>query len=388
MQHDEQVRSLKLLMSRLDSDTNVDAGGIRRNPANAYTCEELAGREWETLFRSHPQVVGMTGDLPASGDFFTRNDFGTPILCTRDKAGLFRAFANVCRHRGAIVETEARGSKSRFSCPFHAWTYDNAGALIGLPKKAHFGDIDTACHGLVELPAVERHGFLWVHPDQDGVLDVEDLLGDLGPELESWGFDTLIHTGEDAYETRLNWKLAIDTFGETYHFSSLHKHSLFGNFYGNVQCYDTYKRNHRMLLCIRAIDQLRTQPEENWRITDGAFPVYYLFPNIQLNIGPNTLTMVRVYPMEGDPRRSVSKISFYARPEAWAQRSGQLKTFQQGFANVIRDEDYVAAANCQIGAESGVLKEFTFGRNEPALHHYHNSYRDALGMESLPLIKA
>ena len=35
----------------------------------------------------------------------------------------------------------------------------------------------------------------------------------------------------------------------------------------------------------------------------------------------------------------------------------------------------------------GHLDFLTFGKNEPALHHYHNTYRDALGLQKLPLIK-
>ena len=33
----------------------------------------------------------------------------------------------------------------------------------------------------------------------------------------------------------------------------------------------------------------------------------------------------------------------------------------------------------QKAAESGLLKEIIFGRNEPALHHFHNNYREAKG---------
>ena len=46
------------------------------------------------------------------------------------------------------------------------------------------------------------------------------------------------------------------------------------------------------------------------------------------------------------------------------------------------------AARAQIGAESGFVDQVLFGRNEPALHHYHNTYRKALGMEPLELIPA
>ena len=154
MRRDEQVRVIKGLMAHLDQGTNVDSGVIRRIEATDYTSPARAAQEWETLFRDHPQVIGLSGDLPQPGSFLTVNDFGTPILATRDAGGRLRAFANVCRHRGTIVETEARGQKSRFSCPFHAWTYDNTGALIGLPKGDHFGAVDKNCLGLVELPAI------------------------------------------------------------------------------------------------------------------------------------------------------------------------------------------------------------------------------------------
>jgi hypothetical protein len=34
-------------------------------------------------------------------------------------------------------------------------------------------------------------------------------------------------------------------------------------------------------------------------------------------------------------------------------------------------------------ANSGKIDHFLFGRNEPALHHFHNNYRSALGMPPL-----
>ena len=385
MRREEPIRVIRQLMDHLDRGTNVDAGGIRRLEASAYTCPERAAREWSAFFREHPQVIGMSGDLPRPGSFITLEDFGTPLLATRDGSGRFRAFANVCRHRGTIVETAARGDKSRFTCPFHAWTYDNTGALIGLPKPDHFGAVDAACLGLVELPAEERHGFLWVHPQPGGKLDVSELLGGLDEEFATWGFAGMTHVGEDVYPTDMNWKLAIDTFGETYHFEKLHRDTLAPVFHGNVQLYDTYGRNHRMSLCVRSIDAMRSLPQEDWHVTMGAFPVYYLFPNIQVNVGTGVVTLVRVYPIGGQPGKSVSKVSFYARPEALAVAPEAVAGTLQAFGEIIRDEDYVAAAASHRGAESGLVSHFLFGRNEPALHHYHNTYRQALGLAPLPL---
>ena len=193
--------------------------------------------------------------------------------------------------------------------------------------------------------------------------------------------------GEDTYAMDLNWKLAMDTFGETYHFSTLHRNSLALTFYGNAQAYDTFGRNHRMTLCMKGIDSLRGQPEESWDISVGAFPVYYLFPNVQVNMGSNGIILLRVYPDPEKPGRSISRVTFYALKELVEAHGDQVLAGFKNFADVIRDEDYVAASSCQKSAEAGLQDYVLFGRNEPALHHYHNTYREALGMEPLELIK-
>jgi hypothetical protein len=219
-------------------------------------------------------------------------------------------------------------------------------------------------------------------------LDVKDLLAGLDEEFATWDFASLVHLGDDTYETPMNWKLAIDTFGETYHFEKLHRDTLAQVFYGNVQAYDTYGRNHRMALCVRSIDLMRSMPESQWSVTMGAFPVYYLFPNIQINIGVNALMLVRVYPEADDPDRSLSRVSFYARPDALAVDPAATRAVPQRFAEIIRDEDYVAAAAAHRGARSGLVDHFLFGRNEPALHHYHANYRQALGLTPLETVEA
>ena len=120
MRHDEQVRLIKQLCAHLDAGTTVDAGGLRLQPTSVYTDPELAELEQVEFFRSTPQCMGMSKDLPGPGSFLTSNELGVPILATRDDDGVLRAFLNSCRHRGALVENEERGTRRRFTCPFHA----------------------------------------------------------------------------------------------------------------------------------------------------------------------------------------------------------------------------------------------------------------------------
>jgi phenylpropionate dioxygenase-like ring-hydroxylating dioxygenase large terminal subunit len=385
MKTEEQLRVIDLLMKRLDDGTNVDAGGHVHNPVEAYTSRDIASREWDAFFRGHPQLIGMSGDLPEPGSFMTTSDFGVPVLATRDREGRFRAFVNVCRHRGVVLEQSRRGARSRFVCPFHAWTYSNEGSLVAVPKQDHFGRVDKACMGLTELPAEERYGLLFVHPQPDATLDVDDLLGGLAEEFEAWGWDEMVPFGHDTYETPMNWKLGIDTFGETYHFASLHAQTLYPSFYGNVQTYDVFGRNHRMGLCLRSIDALRGQPREKWHVCEAALPVYFLFPNVQLNVFRRSIVSVSIYPDPNDPGRAISRVGFYGRREALEREGDELRQLVTNFGFVIRDEDFAMGARQQLGAASGAHEHVVFGRNEPALHHYHNTYREALGMPRLPL---
>lgn len=385
MRGDVQRLLISEILASLDSGTTVDAGGLRSNPTSVYVDPGLAGEEWQAFFRSYPQIIGLSGDLREPGSFMTSDDLGTPILATRDSGGRFRAMVNACRHRGAIVEERDRGAAKRFTCPFHNWVYDHAGALVGVPKADHFGEIELSCRGLTELPAVEAHGLLWVHPDPHGTIDVTSLLtAELEDELSSWRLDELEHLGHDSYDVACNWKLAMDTFGETYHFPALHPNTVNLTLYGNVQAYDTFGRNHRMVAVRRGIDEMRLLPEDQWDITFAALPAYWLFPNVQLLPHAEGCYLVRAYPVSGDPGRHVSRITFYLR--TGLECTDERLAIAQRFASIIRDEDYAMSASQQRTATSGALSHSLFGRNEPALHHYHNTFRVALGRDPLPLL--
>jgi hypothetical protein len=232
-----------------------------------------------------------------------------------------------------------------------------------------------------------------VHPDPGGSIDVEGLLTtELADELASWKLDELVAADRDTYEVACNWKLANDTFGETYHFPALHQNTINLGFHGNVSCYETFGRNHRFLLCRRSIDEMRTLPKAQWDITTATLPAYYLFPNVQLLPTDNGCFFIRIYPHHGNPGRHTSRISFFLRKgvaeisEADEARALHEKTLAQRFASIIRDEDYVMGARQQFTANSGALNEVIYGRNERPLHHYHNTFRAALGMEPLPLV--
>ena len=408
-----QIRIIKELLDQIDNGKNTDAGRMVRIPASEYVSESLAAQERKELFMNRPQLIGLSGDLPENNSFMTCDDLGLPILATRDAEGNFAAFINACKHRGSKLTNERRGIKKNFSCPFHAWNYSNQGDLRAIPQPDNFGEIDKSCFSLTTLPCRELNGLLWVHPNPDGVLDLEAFLGQLGEEIGTHDVGKLVYCDERPITKDLNWKLANDTFGETYHFSKLHKNTLAQVFHGDALAYEEFGEHHRFVFPRRVIDEMRQLPEEDWQLTVGAVVIYYLFPNVQLILNQTSATLVRIYPDEEKPGRSTSVVSHYFKQEALdllkeydpnrsdLKRVGAENVYDgsklgeavfgvdaaiEVFNSTVENEDYAMGELSQNAAETGAVEHFVFGRNETPLHHYHTQFRKALGREELEVV--
>ena len=120
--------------------------------ASNYVDPERWRREIDGIFKRVPLTLGFSSELREPGAYKAMEVVGVPVLLTRRPDGAVAAFVNMCSHRGAIVVEEGSGTARRFSCPFHGWTYDQVGALVGIPDREDFGPVDPSCLGLTPLP--------------------------------------------------------------------------------------------------------------------------------------------------------------------------------------------------------------------------------------------
>ena len=393
MRIEEQQRLLGILRHGFDHAGEVHGEGIAQSPLADFTCPKLLAEEQQTFFRDTPLFTGLSGDLPKSGSYWADSETGLPILMTRDEAGTFRAFANTCRHRGAQVVPDGRGNRrSRFSCPFHAWTYASDGALIAVNREQRFGAVDKSAFGLIELPAVERHGMLWVKPTPGGEIDVDAMLDGLEDDMAHWGLAEHSYGASQIIEAPLNWKLAIDTFGENYHFDTLHRETLASDIRGNLQTHDIFGRNYRMVFAlVQGFEgQAKSASDLNeWPFRSMTLCVYFVYPNTIFLVDGNAVDVIRIFPDKDAPGRSRTAHSFYVMPGAEADYAGhRYEERFDGFNAIVRDEDYHVAASTQRSANAGIQSHVLFGRNEPALLHYHNVHRAALGRPLLEVASA
>jgi phenylpropionate dioxygenase-like ring-hydroxylating dioxygenase large terminal subunit len=375
---------LKRLLSHVDAKTTHLADAPWHNDVSVYTDPTHLAREQAILFRQHPLLMGFASDWAGPGAFRTDDYAGVPILIARNRDGKLRAFLNVCRHRGAKV-AQGCGKARAFSCPYHAWTYDLSGKVMGIPDERCFPGVRAERGSLTELPLCEKHGLVWViptpSPDASAGFDIEPWLGGLGPELASFGFGTWSFYDNRVIPETMNWKILVDTFHEGYHIGFLHKESLSGILHGNVTDFEPFGLNHRLTMPRKKLERLKDQPEESWDLMWNTTLIYSLFPNTILVVQGDHVELTRMFPVDGRVDRAVMDLGLYVpkAPATQEERTHWDKNMQL-VLDVVTGEDFPAGRSMQIGLTSGAQTHTVYGRNEPAMIHYHQSMRAALGL--------
>src|SRR4029077_20895132 len=201
MERQEELAVGRRLLGHIDGRTTDLADALFRNRTINYSCRERAALERERLFRDRPIFMGLSTRLARPGDYVAEDVAGMPVLMTRGADGEVRAFANICRHRGAPV-AQGCGNARAFTCPYHGWTYDTAGKLLGTTHKVGFAGLDLASHGLVPLPAAEKHGLLFVRPKpvragESEAIDIDAGLGPIAADLAALRLETYPHFSTD-----------------------------------------------------------------------------------------------------------------------------------------------------------------------------------------------
>ena len=381
MDRNEQVAVAKRLFGHIDARTTDLAEALFRNRVDAYSCRERAKLERNKLFRAHPLFMGLASRLAKPGDYFAEDVAGMPVLMTRSADGRVNAFANVCRHRGAPV-AEGCGHARAFTCPYHGWTYDLQGKLLGTTDKAGFAGLDLPSHGLVRLPAAEKHGMLFARPSpvRDGEsaeIDVDAHLGSIASDLAAMQLERYPHHSIDRVHPRINWKFAIDTFLEGYHIPHLHRKTIAPYFIGNCGTFDDAGLHGRMCVARTSMPALREQPEGERDYRPHIISIYQLFPNSLLIFQVDHIECWRAFPDRDDPSRCDVEMTIYKpadseRPESYWEKNRDIAI------RTVMEEDFPLGERMQIGFESGATEEVIYGRNEPSLVHFHSSLRKAL----------
>jgi glycine betaine catabolism A len=197
-------------------------GESRMLPRTAYVDEAVFAWEQAHFFAGGWTCVGRGEDVERTGDQRSESVGSSGVLLTRDEELRLHAFANACRHRGhELLRCGESAHRFRIICPYHAWTYDLNGALRAARGFTDEERFDACAHGLVELPAVEWAGLVFV--DASGrATPFDDHLGGLDTLVRAYEPERLRVRGRHEYEVRANWKILTENYHECYHCPVIH----------------------------------------------------------------------------------------------------------------------------------------------------------------------
>ena len=285
-------------------------------PAEAYTSPEVRDAEREMIFASEWICVARVAELVNVGDHVVAEvpsgtvdaveaEHHRSLLVVRASDVEVVVFENVCVHRGATL-VEGAGTTSRFTCPYHAWTYRLDGQLVAAPYmqgsvEEDGSPFDVGCHELVRVRSELWQGFVFVTSDDDA--------RPLGPRLTE--LDAVlgryrladyvpVHREVDVWDT--NWKCLVENFMDAYHVFKVHR-ATFGaggdSTLATTMCPGTAASAHHVVVDEPGGEHGESHPSDDrlegtWRQTTVLAAA---FPTLVMQVQPDWLWYLQISPL-------------------------------------------------------------------------------------------
>ena len=194
-------------------------------PFFSYKDQEIYSAECTRIFHSGWVFACAALEIANPGDYFAFELGGEQIVVVRDNQGDITALSNICRHRGTPINDLGIGNKRRFVCPYHAWTYQLDGSLLGVPHPGGV-EINKSQHCLPRFSTSVWHGLVFVSLSEN-VTPLNELLAGIDQYLKPYDIDRFENAQSGDQETwNANWKLAMENAMESYHLFKVHKDTL------------------------------------------------------------------------------------------------------------------------------------------------------------------
>ena len=301
------MTATRAILDAIRANAAADFGSAQSLPPAAYHDHGLLELESERLFAREWICMGRLAEMPNPGDYLSRDIIDSPVFVIRQKDGGVKAFANVCAHRAAKL-LEGDGHVTRISCPYHSWTYEPDGQLIGAPFMDQTPGFDVRNHRLKALPCDTWEGYVYASLDQD----VEPLAKTLQPLTERvadfrMGDYVPVFERTESWDT--NWKCLAENYMDAYHVHRVHKDS-FGK-YGHSEDITTLFPGsdpfaYHFIQEHEGRQSVFAHPDNTWLKGDDRYKTYliHVYPSHLMQLQPDMLWYLSLLP-DGVNRVSV-----------------------------------------------------------------------------------
>ncbi|MBX3560774.1 MAG: aromatic ring-hydroxylating dioxygenase subunit alpha [Sphingomonas sp.] len=343
-------------------------------PGWVYRDPEFFRAEMARVVRPAWQIVCHVSDMAGPGDWRSLDILGESVIVIRGADGRARAFANICRHRGARLVDGTDGCAKRLTCPYHAWTYAADGRLIGVPHKEDYPGLDLAAHGLIPVDLEEWRGFLFVRLESGGP-SVAEMMAPHEADIAPHRFEDLKAIGRITLRPReVNWKNVADNYSDGLHIDVAHPglDRLFGASY----------EIEAGLHVDRMAGELLERPSANLSerayqrfLPDGAgrtWLYFKLWPNIAFDIYPDQVDFMHFVPVS--PTQTLIREISYAVPDGRREMKA-ARYLNWRINRQVNAEDTGLITRVQQGMSSSLYRPGPLGESEVCLRSFARKLR-------------
>ena len=338
-------------------------GVVKSLPAHWYANEEIFQLEQERIFSKNWSFVAHAGQIEKPGSFVTATIAGVSIIVLKSPEHGIRGFVNICRHRAAPLCTRETGEITRFTCPYHAWSYDLDGALLSAPGVDLGRDMDASKFGLIPVRVSSWNHLIFACLDRDCVSlsrwlgDIVSIAGDY-PSLSEMDYACM-----QSNQCEINWKNYSDNSAEGYHLSRVHPEL------------------SRSLIT----RQTRIKVHENGQFVgfditykegESVSPGYwvYKYPGLLMHFSLSSFNVEKVTPL--GPTRTGMHRWFWFKPGVGEPQRKQVVSL----SNQVIQQDMDICREVQKNLESGLFQDgMLFHDREPGTIYFQQCVRESLG---------
>lgn len=346
----------------------------------AYIDPAIAAQEDARLFARAWMFVGFEDALARPNDFLTTRIAGQPVV-VQNMGGTVKAFANICSHRFATLQTDTGGQRP-LVCPYHGWSYDHNGVPKGIPCAEEFGldAADKAARALACYATEAVGRFRFVRLSATGP-DLRTWLGPVAELLEHLSALFTLPVDNARLPWATNWKIGVESVLEVYHVTTVHP--------------QTFKPFTRDGWDIEPLGEnasggrsyLSAASEKWWdgvakkmdlasssRFTD--YDHFTIWPNMAIGLTRGNLMSVQTYDPVSPTDCTLHYRLFMAAPRKQVPAAVMKAVTDNAitFNKQVLEEDRIVSEAVQ-GNLAHVSGPATIGRHEGRIVHFHDFWR-------------
>ena len=364
--------------------TTFDSVKEESLPSEFYSSEEIFQNELERIFYSNWIMVCHQSELQNFGDSRVVNVGSKSAIVVNSGSGKFRAFYNVCRHRGSSI-LEGRTTLKVFQCPYHGWTYNLDGRLVGAPLMERTLDFQKEDYSLFDVRLETWGGFIWINLSNERPASLQTFLGDFGTKFDRYSTESLRWVGSvGVYDAHANWKAVVENANECYHCPLIHPETI-GPYYLQHLPFDSSEIDGPYTILYW--DNASEAAPESYRskddggdffkhlTTDDLRRMYIaqVFPNAQFFFSPDRLYTFQVWPL--DSRKSLITCDMYFQAFNHSDPTESMT-----WVDFINRQDLKLLELHQKGLDSKVFRGGRFSYLEKPVQEFQKLYKKFYGL--------